>query len=274
MGKAANALGWIGDVTQVLVISRLHPERRRMAELASTACRSLWFHQRSKIRQLPLAEVVSRLGSPQLDQIAVPGPATDLGDVGSQTGYHALGAIVSALQPRTILETGTYLGVSAYTMALNAPVGCRIFTVDLPDQASPALVPELNAIDQKHVATSRHRVGEAFLRHPVAQQITQIREDSMTFRAEKWLAQADLIYVDGGHSLPCITKDTENAFRVLAEFGTIVWDDYFHLYPDVVRFLDTLADQHPLHGITGTNYVIYSRRWDAGRGQPATFPKP
>ena len=83
----------------------------------------------------------------------------------------------------------------------------------------------------------------------------------MTFRAEEGLRDVDLVYVDGGHSLPVVTKDTENAFRVLAPDGTIVWDDYFHLYPDVVSFLDTLADQYPLHGIKGTNYVIYSRRW-------------
>ena len=84
----------------------------------------------------------------------------------------------------------------------------------------------------------------------------------MTFRAEKWIDRADLIYIDGGHSLPCITRDTENALRVLAPDGTIVWDDYFHLYPDVVSYLDDLADRYPMHAIAGTNYVIYSRRWD------------
>ena len=84
----------------------------------------------------------------------------------------------------------------------------------------------------------------------------------MSFRAEKIVSNVGLIFVDGGHSTPCITADTENAFRVLASDGTIVWDDYFHLYPDVVRFLDDLADRLPLHVIAGTNYVIYSKRWE------------
>ncbi|HXI53496.1 MAG TPA: class I SAM-dependent methyltransferase [Candidatus Saccharimonadales bacterium] len=267
MGKAAKALAWIGDVTQVLVLSRLHPARRRISEQASTACRSLWFHARCKIPQVPLAEIVAKLGAAPLEEVVLPGP-TDLGDVGSQVGYHALGAVVRAVRPSVILETGTYLGVSAYAMALNAGPACRIFTVDLPDHASAEAVPELNALDQRHVQTSRKRVGEAFLRHAVARQITQIREDSMTFRAERWLQEAELVYVDGGHSMPCITKDTENAFRVLAPDGTIVWDDYFHLYPDVVTFLDRLAEDHPLYGIEGTNYVIYSRRWH-GRDRSA-----
>lgn len=268
MPKLRNALAWIGDVAQVLFLARFNPRHRRASEHASTACRSLWFHENSKIRPKPLREILALLGTPPVEQVTLPGPDTDLGDVGSQTGYHGLGAIVRALRPATILETGTYLGVSAYAMALNAPDDCRIFTVDLPDDAQSQDVHELNAIDEGHIASSRHRVGEAFLRFPVRPRITQIREDSLTFRAEKWLDRADLVYVDGGHSTPCVTADTENAFRVLAPDGTIVWDDYFHLYPDVVNYLDRLADQHPLHSIAGTNYVIYSRRWDSAARRP------
>lgn len=260
MAGVAKALCWIGDVFQILVLDRFHPHRKTLARQASTACRSLKFHSRSKIRQLELRDLLAKLGGQPVEQVTLPGPFTELGQVGSQTGYHALASVVKALQPKVILETGTYLGVSTLAMALNAPPDCRLYTVDLPDDATAAQVPGLNAIDQGHVLTSRHRVGEAFLHSPLRERIQQIREDSMTFHAEKWLSIADLVYIDGGHSLACVTKDTENAFRVLAPGGTIVWDDYFHLYPDVVSFLDTLADQHPLHGIAGTNYVIFSRR--------------
>lgn len=261
MPSVAKALCWIGDVVQVLVFDRFNPQRRALSQQASTACRSLKFHSRSKIRPLHLRDLLPKLGAQAVDQVTLPGPSTDFGQVGSQVGYHALGSVVKALQPKVILETGTYLGVSTIAMALNAPPDCRIYTVDLPDDASPAQVPGLNAIDQAHVRTSRHRVGEAFLQSAFRERIQQIREDSMTFRAEKWLSNADLVYIDGGHSLECITKDTENAFRVLAPEGTIIWDDYFHLYPDVVSFLDKLADQQPLHVIEGTNFAIYSRRW-------------
>jgi len=262
MPKLRKALAWISDIAQVLVLARFKPAHRRASEIASSACRSLWFHERSKIRPKRLRDLLPMLGSARVEQVILPGPDTDLGEVGSQGAYHVLGSLVQALRPDTILETGTYLGVSAYAMALNATTDCRIFTVDLPDDARSEDVPELNTIDRGHIVTSRHRVGEAFLRFPVRQRITQIREDSMTFRAEKWMEQADFVFVDGGHSLPCITRDTENAFRVLSQKGTIVWDDYFHLYPDVVKFLDELADRYPLHSIAGTNYVVYSRRWD------------
>jgi len=251
----------MGDLVQVLVLDRFNRDRKKDSELASTACRSLKFHARAKLQQMDLRALLPQISDVQIHEVILPGPSADLGDVGSQTGYHVLGSIVRALQPKTILELGTYLGVSACAMALNARPDCRIFTVDLPDAAMAESVPELNAIDQQHIATSRHRVGEAFLQSPLGKQITQIREDSMNFRAEKWVTDVDLVYVDGGHSLPVVTKDTENAFRVLSPAVTIIWDDYFHLYPDVVSFLNELADRYPLHGIKGTNYVIYSRRW-------------
>lgn len=260
MSKAARAFHWLRDITQVVVLDRFNPRRRHLAEAASTACRSLNFHSRCRIRPAPLARLLESFGCGEVSPVTLPGPSTRFGDVGSQTGYHTLGALMRGLQPRTVLEFGTYLGVSAYAMALNAPEGSRIFTVDLPDETQGSARAELDALDQHHVATSRHRVGEAFLGTAVEGRITQLRADSLSFRAETVVQDVDFVYVDGGHSLPVITRDTENAFRVLSAQGTIVWDDYFHLYPDVVEFLDQLAGTHELHGIAGTNYVVFSRR--------------
>jgi hypothetical protein len=259
MSKAARAYHWFRDIAQVVVLDRFNPQRRHLSEAASTACRSLNFHSRCKIRAAPMASLLELFGCAEVQTVTLPGPSTVLGDVGSQTGYHALGTLVRGLKPKTILEFGTYLGVSAYTMALNALPETKIFTVDLPDEVTGNSRPELDTLDQQHVSTSRHRVGEAFLHRPERERITQIRADSLSFRAESVVSNVDLVYVDGGHSLPVATKDTENAFRVLSENGTIVWDDYFHLYPDVVTFLDGLADRHELHGIAGTNYVVFSR---------------
>jgi len=261
MSKATRALQWISDITQVLFLDRFNPRRRHLAEAASTACRSLNFHSRSKLRPIPLVDLLSKMGSDEVTPVNLPGPSTLLGEVGSMAGYHVLASLMKGLRPKSVLEFGTYLGVSAYVMALNTPPDCQIHTVDLPDATGAKSVHELNALDQRHVATSRHRVGEAFLRSPERERITQIRADSLEFRAESLVSNIDFVYVDGGHSRPIVSRDTENAFHVLSNAGTIVWDDYFHLYPDVVKFLDEMADNHEMHTIAGTNYVIYSRRW-------------
>lgn len=259
--KVFRGLTWLSDVTQVLVFDRLNSKRRRFSEQASTSCRELKFHSRARIHSLPLARIVSMLNPSLFEQVSLPGPFTDLSDVGSMNVYHVLASLVRALEPKIILEFGTYLGVSTQTMALNSPANCRIYTIDLPDETIPESIPNLNHIDQNHIRKSRSRVGEAFLHSPTRGKIIQIQVNSLKFRPEKEMGTMDLVYVDGGHSLPIIEHDTENAFRVLSAAGTIIWDDYFHLYPDVVRFLDELQAQFPLYGIAGTNLVIYSRRF-------------
>jgi predicted O-methyltransferase YrrM len=261
--KITQGLVWLSDVIQVLMLDRWSSKRRRFSELASTSCRELKFHSRAKIRSLPLAQVISLFAPRSFEQVVLPGPFTDLSDVGSMNIYHVLGSLVRSLEPKIILEFGTYLGVSTQTMALNAPADCRIYTVDLPDEVQREALPQLNHIDQLHIRKSRHRVGEAFLHSPTNRQIVQIRVDSLKFCAATEIGEADLVFVDGGHSLPIIKHDTENAFGVLSAAGTIIWDDYFHLYPDVVQFLDELQTQLPLYGIAGTNLVIYSRRFSA-----------
>jgi predicted O-methyltransferase YrrM len=271
--KITRGLAWLSDVVQVLVLDRLNPKRRRISELASTSCRELKFHSRAKIRSLPLAQVIAMFTTSSFDQVSLPGPFTDLSDVGSMNVYHVLGSLVRSLEPKIILEFGTYLGVSTQTMALNAPANCRIYTVDLPDEIQPEAMPKVNRNDQQHIRKSRYRVGEAFLHSPTHRQIVQIRVDSMKFRAGTEIGKADLVFVDGGHSMPIIKNDRENAFRVLSAAGTIIWDDYFHLHPDVVRFLDELQTQFPLFGIAGTNLVIYSRRFFATPLQQSPSPQ-
>jgi len=250
------------DLAQVLIWDRLDPQKRQMSKEAGAYCRSLRFHSRSRVRPLPWPELFRKLGVSGAEEVAIPGPGIDFGDVGNTDYYYALAAVVRALQPKTIFEFGTYLGVSALTMAANTSPECRIFTMDLPDSAITEDIHLLNETDERHVVKSRSRVGEAFLRSPLGAKIKQVRDDSITFRAETYVTNVDVVFVDGGHSTPLIAKDTENAFRILAPNGTILWDDYFHHYPDVVNYLDNLADRHPLYSIPGTNFVIYSHRWE------------
>lgn len=264
MFNKTGSFAWSRDIIQGVLLDRFDPSRRRNAELASTACRSLRFHSRAKIKQEPLRDILAAMGGDASRPVILPGPGEDLAGCGNQTAYHALGALVQCAGPAVIFETGTYLGVSALTMALNTPAQCVIYTLDLPPEADIETLDTLNKIDQEHVETSRYRVGEAFLRSPCKDRIRQIREDSMSFRAEKVMSDVGFAYIDGGHSLPLITKDTENAIRVLGKRGIIVWDDYFHLYPDVVTFLDNLSNRFPLKGIKGTNFVIYSPAWNGG----------
>jgi predicted O-methyltransferase YrrM len=262
MGRLMSLGRYVRDVSEVLVLNRLHssPLQETMAGEAATHVRQARFHAHARIPNLDLSEIVSRLSADPVTAVTLPGPREFFG-VGNATYYHALGSLVRALAPSSALEFGTYLGVGTLTIALNAPDGCRIATVDLPDQPFQQQSHGLNDADLALIDASRERVGEAFLQAGLGDRIHQIRADSLTWGPDPSLGPIDFALIDGGHSTAVVKADTENVLRLLSDDGTIIWDDYFHLYPDVVDYLESVAaDGRPLYAIRRTNMVIYNPR--------------
>ena len=173
--------------------------------------------------------------------------------------YVMLATIVSALQPKKILEIGTFRGAGALTMALNA-TWSEIYTVDLPDDEDGEAVAGLTRGDKTWVRLSQGCKGAAFVGDPVESRIHQIRADSMKMDASEFIRNADFCFVDGGHSYECIKADTENALKVLSPNGVIVWDDYTWFVEGVSRYLRELSKVLPLKRIAGSQYVIYRRQ--------------
>jgi predicted O-methyltransferase YrrM len=172
--------------------------------------------------------------------------------------YSLLASLVSALQPRKILEIGTFRGVGALTMALNAPEA-EIYTVDLPNEAGNDMVPGLSRGDQEWVRLSRGMQGVAFAGHRLSARIHQVFADSLKMDVREFIDSADFCFIDGGHSYECVKADTENALKVLSAKGVIVWDDYSWFVEDVGRYLLELARKLPLKRIFGSQFVIYRR---------------
>lgn len=257
MSRLVDLSRYCRDLAQGLVLDRLHPARRVEALRATTTVRQMRFRHRARLPRLSLAAVLERLGLSSVEaNVRLPAKVTT-GDVGDATYYHALAAITLATQPRRVLEFGTYLGVGTLVIGLNAP-NAEIVTLDLPEDAAVSSDHGLTSTDVLHVSSVRGKVGIAFRDHPIAARVTQARADSLTWRARDVVEDVDLVLVDGGHSRPLISADTANAFDVISNRGSILWDDYFHLYPDVVDFLDDLGHQRPLFAIGGTNLVIWS----------------
>ena len=176
--------------------------------------------------------------------------------VGDANYYYALGAIARALQPRTILEIGTYLGMGALTFALNTTAECRIFTIDLPDNEFDS---DAEASDWQFVENSRGRVGSAWRDYPsqISGKIVQLRGDSRTVSLDE-VGRPDLIFIDGGHSYEIVKSDTERALSVLAQGGAMLWDDYGMFWQDdVVRYLDGLSESLELLRLEGTDLVLH-----------------
>lgn len=262
MNRLTASARYARDLGEVLVLNRLKspPAQREIAGEAATIVRRARFHAHAKIRGIELTDLLARLTPEPIDDVVLPGPR-DLCGVGNATYYHALASLARAIRPSSVLEIGTYLGVGTMTIALNAPDDCRIVTVDLPDDPTMDDAHDLSRGDLELIARRRARVGEAFLRSPMKDRITQIRADSLTWEPDESLRPVDMVLIDGGHSGPIVRADTDNAFKLVAPTGTIIWDDYFYLYPGIVSYLDELVDggRH-LHVIRGTNLVVYDGR--------------
>jgi hypothetical protein len=178
--------------------------------------------------------------------------------VGSASYFHALAAICAASNPTQIVEFGTFLGIGTATMALNC--GAQILTIDLPDTSWGREIDALNQVDSGLVDQSRNRVGCYYKGKPFGDRITELRCDSRSLDLRQHITRADLCLVDGGHSHECISTDTANAFRVIGPDGIIIWDDYFWLYPEVVKYLNQLSKTVPsLVKIKGTNLVVFRK---------------
>ena len=119
----------------------------------------------------------------------------------------ALAAITRQAKVRTVFEVGTYTGMATLVMAMNAPTGCEISTLDLD--------PTQRAQHGVHPFT----LGSAFLETPFRHQIRQLYGDSMTFDYGPFLGRMDLVFIDAVHTYDRVRSDTLNAFKLLRPGG-------------------------------------------------------
>jgi hypothetical protein len=96
-------------------------------------------------------------------------------------------------------------------------------------------------------------------------QITHLTGDPDTFDFSPYSGAIDLVHIDGGDADVDIRAETDAAFSLLSELGTIVWGNYPHS-PSAYAYLNELApalDRQVFH-ILGTRLALYSR-WDIVR---------
>ena len=93
-----------------------------------------------------------------------------------------------------------------------------------------------------------------------ASRITHLPGDSSTFDLQYYSGTADLVYIEGSRRHAQVRSDTETAFGLLSELGTIVWDGYLG-DPSLYAYLNELAPSldRPIFHILGTRLALYSR---------------
>lgn len=181
-----------------------------------------------------------------------------------------LAGLANQRQPRTIFEIGTFDGSTTLLLARAAPEA-QVYTLDLPPES--ALLEESGT--EKSLA-DMGSWGARFHDHPEATRITQLFGDSRTYDFSAYYGKIDLVIVDGGHTADCVTPDSENALKMLAPGGVVVWDDYEQGWPAVFQSVDAVARRHglPLVRIYKTGIAVYdSSKQPAAPGQQKPAPR-
>lgn len=141
----------------------------------------------------------------------------------------ALISLAVRLQPKRILEFGTFRGRTAYCLARNTEA--HVWTVDLPQGRRAA----------SSANSERKWEGELYFEGtPEEARVTRILADSKTLTVDS-LPAMDFIFVDGGHDKETVRHDSELAFALLRPGGMIVWHDYRNsITPELTSYLDSL----------------------------------
>jgi predicted O-methyltransferase YrrM len=169
--------------------------------------------------------------------------------------------IISWLKPKRILELGTYNGMTTLQMALNAPRDCVTYTLDLaPEQAASLKLGALDELVAKHFKERFNtEVGSYFAgRDDIS--IVQLWGDTATFDFSVIDGPIDLIFIDAAHDYENKKRDTDNALRLLAPGGVILWHDYAEVAnPEVTKCVMEYANDHRIYHLRNTDLAVYFR---------------
>jgi predicted O-methyltransferase YrrM len=223
------------------------------------------FEARDTFPAISFRDFIADLGADETPIQMPPVSAAWGNTIGGTVPYYYLGAIAAAVQPMTVFEIGTYLGLSALTFALNTPENAAIHTVDLPADAASDSVATLTRGDRKIVGNAAGKAGRAFIGTPSAAKVNQIWASSLDIDVPAILGgkKLDLGFVDGGHSYELVRNDTEKLLGSLSAGGVMIWDDYRWNLPGVSRYMRELSKTIPLRRIAGSQYIVHYAKWPA-----------
>lgn len=175
-----------------------------------------------------------------------------------------LAALVAHHRPMRLFEIGTFRGVTAVTMAMNAPEGSVLYTLDLPPALDAATIlathyqaqPTTGYRDLAQTGTARD-VGRLIGRYTGACRIEQVYGDSGTMDFGPYERSIDFFFIDGCHAYDNALRDTRIAWRCVRPGGLVVWHDY--PWDDVQRAIHDARLGSPITTIAGSGLAFTVR---------------
>jgi predicted O-methyltransferase YrrM len=206
----------------------------------------------------PLPQVSPADLFPELLQMVVLTAPLQDGIVVGDSGVGKL-ALVSGLAKacgaKRIFEIGTASGFMARHLALNCGPDSRVWTLDLPEDAAGATRFQLLKVDMdivKKGSRGSPPAGWYAGRAPEADRIVQLLGDSARFDFSGVELPLDFAFIDGAHSYEYVISDSVNVLLRMRPNGVVVWDDYLHYWPGLMRALGELDAIIRINQLLGT----------------------
>jgi len=171
----------------------------------------------------------------------------------------AISHLICELQPKNLLEIGTFDGNTTLQMALNSPETAVIHTLDLPQDHISTKLPIIKK-DMKYIKDEQKQKRK-YVGSSVERKIVQHFGDSSTYDFNLFTQNGpvDFCYIDAGHSYENIKNDTEKALKILSPNGMILWHDFDPNCPGVYKYLCERSKEWSLLHIEGTRFVLLNR---------------
>ncbi len=178
-------------------------------------------------------------------------------------------SFVAAVSPKDVFEFGTNWGVSSALIALNTPPSSRIRTLDVCREMFSEEA--LNADPELQMVLKQEHVGWHYRQEAgISGKVTQIFADSLKFDPEAGgttLHGCDFVLVDACHKYEFVRRDTENAIKLLAPNGVLLWHDFYpdvSSWTDVFRYVSEFAHvRGDVRHVEGTHFAIWRNRLES-----------
>jgi predicted O-methyltransferase YrrM len=171
--------------------------------------------------------------------------------------------LLRLVEPDYIFEFGTYKGYTTRLLLENITAseatGPRIYTLDLPELSDVVFQGKDKELAQEALGFQRK-----YLKCTRVDLVKQLLQDSMALDVATLPTRFDYIFVDANHELSYVRRDTENAFKMLADAPScVLWHDYGNpQFPELTQYLDELAHETPLYHVENTMLVFHLRGKD------------
>lgn len=169
---------------------------------------------------------------------------TSEGDRRSLLAIHS--AIANRHQEFTYLEIGSHLGGSIQPY-LRDDRCKKIFSIDprpqqQPDDRFPGYksIYKDNSSERMLSLLKNAEIGDI-------QKIECIDSDASEIESNRIKPKPQILFIDGEHTKEAVISDSNFCLKVMSKSGTIIFHDYYIIYPAIMEFLRSLRKQNQKH---------------------------